>query len=174
MLSTDANTADPAHALHGQLEQQVSITLPGSQNNMPVQSIQIDVKSNSQNLKIELEQQSLKQAKPQISLTMRDKVELLIKISQKMQALHEMSPPFIHGHLSPNNILFDKQYNVLIGDIGFDNLKKFMSITNGYSNKSVYTAAEHLAQKGLIVKQKTEKSDVYSFAMIAWELCVQK
>lgn len=59
-----------------------------------------------------------------------------------MSSLHNHDPPIIHGHLNPSNIFFDIKFNILIGDIGFNSLKKIGSIIIGYSNKNAFTAPE--------------------------------
>lgn len=89
-----------------------------------------------------------------------------------MAKLHKIG--IIHGHLSSSNILFDKRFNVKISDIGLTSLKKLMSLRFGYSNKSHFTAPEHLKESSLIVKNPTSKSDIYSFAFILWELFMER
>ena len=85
-----------------------------------------------------------------------------------MSDLHGFS--IIHGHLSPNNILFDSEFNLRIGDLLFYDLKKYTGYSKGYSNKTKYTAPEYLKDNGFISLNPNVAGDVYSFAIIAWEI----
>jgi serine/threonine protein kinase len=49
-----------------------------------------------------------------------------------------------HGTLKINNIYLSGTH-IKIADHGLLSLKKFMSITQGYCNKSIYTAPELLS-----------------------------
>ena len=50
----------------------------------------------------------------------------------------------IHGHLTPHNILFDKNFNIKISDYLFSSLKLLSGIKKMYTNISIYTAPEYL------------------------------
>lgn len=52
----------------------------------------------------------------------------------------------VHGTLKTTNIYFLNK-EIKISDYGLLTLKKFMKLTRGYCNKSVYTAPEILAEK---------------------------
>lgn len=53
-------------------------------------------------------------------------------------------------------------------DYSFYSLKKYVSLLNGYTNKSQYTAPEKLFLKGMVVEGADEASDCYSLGMIFW------
>lgn len=61
-----------------------------------------------------------------------------------MAKLHKIG--IIHSHLSNSNILLDKKMDVKISDVGLMSLKKLISIKYGYSNKTHFTAPEHLVE----------------------------
>lgn len=61
-----------------------------------------------------------------------------------------------------------------IVDLGFIPLKKYFSLTIGYTNKSYYTAPEIISERGKIVNNPTLEGDVYSFGMILYELFNEK
>lgn len=69
-------------------------------------------------------------------------MRIAIEISSTMSKLHKFN--VFHGHLTSSNILFDDAMGVMISDIGLTSLKKLMGIMHGYSNKSYFTAPEHL------------------------------
>lgn len=58
-------------------------------------------------------------------------------------------------------------------DFGIYGIKKYLSLTQGYTNKSGFTAPELLSQKGLIVNG-TSEGDVYSVGMIMYEMFEKK
>lgn len=59
---------------------------------------------------------------------------------------------------------------IKIMDLGFTFLKKYCALLAGYSNKGPYTAPEHLVQKGQVVENATEASDIYSFGIMLAEM----
>lgn len=71
-------------------------------------------------------------------------------------------------------MLFDGQMNPHISDIGLQGLKKYMSLKHGYSNKTHFTAPEHLNDKSTVVRSPTSKSDIYSFAFVVYELFMER
>lgn len=54
--------------------------------------------------------------------------------------------------------------------MGFIFLKKYCALLAGYGNKSAYTAPEHLVQKGQVVENPTEASDIYSFGIMLCQI----
>ena len=105
------------------------------------------------------------------NLTYDDKLQLFYNIIKILEELSYQPTHKHHGHLTPNNILVNKdQTKILIIDIGFLFLKKYCGISAGYVNKSQYTSPEQLEEKGSVNVNYNEKSDVYSIAMIAWKI----
>ena len=98
-------------------------------------------------------------------------MKISIQIAKTFLKLHKLK--IYHGHLSSSNILFDNNYNVKIADIGFNSLKKYMSLKQSYTNKTYFSAPEHIEEKGLVVKNANSKSDVYSFGLILWEIFME-
>lgn len=63
--------------------------------------------------------------------------------------------------------------NIKISDYGLQSLKKFINLTAGYTNKSVYTAPEILTEKGRhpvysagVVTKPSKKADIYALGLI--------
>lgn len=79
-----------------------------------------------------------------------------------------------HGHLSSSNILFSGKLDPCIADIGLTSLKTLMSFRFGYTNKTYFTAPEHLMESDMIVRKPTSKTDIYSFAFILFELFMMR
>lgn len=104
--------------------------------------------------------------KEAISLEIR--MKMLVELAKAVGELHGYN--IVHGHLNPHNIFFDSEFNVRIGDILFYDLKKYAGYSKGYSNKSKYTAPEHLKENGFIALNPTTATDSYSFSILAWEV----
>ncbi|KYQ99761.1 leucine-rich repeat-containing protein (LRR) [Tieghemostelium lacteum] len=81
-----------------------------------------------------------------------------------MTYLHSRNPIIIHRDLKTDNLLVDDNWQVKVADFGLATVKsntfaKTMCGTTGW------VAPEVLAEEGY-----TEKADVYSFAIVLWEL----
>ena len=96
-------------------------------------------------------------------------------IKQLAFSLKDFHKNFIyHGHLHPNNIFFDRNFNIKIADFTFLSLRKFCVFSCGYSNKSQFSSPEILLEKSLIANNPNEKNDVYSFGLILAEILTEK
>eukprot|EP01099_Mayorella_cantabrigiensis_P001972 TRINITY_DN1855_c0_g1_i1.p1 TRINITY_DN1855_c0_g1~~TRINITY_DN1855_c0_g1_i1.p1 ORF type:complete len:475 (+),score=124.76 TRINITY_DN1855_c0_g1_i1:193-1425(+) len=82
--------------------------------------------------------------------------------------LHNSNPPIIHQDLKPSNLLLDEHNTVKVADFG---LSFFMNTgsTKAYAGTPLYMAPE-----ALIKKDVNEKSDIYSFGLILWEMVTEK
>ncbi|XP_018616094.1 receptor-interacting serine/threonine-protein kinase 1-like [Scleropages formosus] len=91
----------------------------------------------------------------------------------------------IHRDLKPENILVDKDFHIKIADLGLASCQTWSRLTMEESRKQsrrggvvpivgsslCYLAPEHLEN---IHAHSTEKSDVYSFAIIVWVILTGK
>jgi len=90
-----------------------------------------------------------------------------IQISEGMKYLH--SKGLKHGYLTTRNVLLDSELHVKISDYNLWNLKNYCSymITDtkfeGYWTEPGY----------LVGKPVTQKSDIYAFGYILWEMCAK-
>ena len=99
------------------------------------------------------------------------KKRIMNELADCIEILHNHK--IYHGHLTPNNIFLDQNFNVRIGDIGFNSLKKYCGFAKGYRNKNFYSPPEVLiSNEG--VTNPNEKIDIYSYGIILWEIFSEK
>lgn len=76
--------------------------------------------------------------------TLNSETELLrvgLQLAEAIQEFHEKD--LVHGCLGADHIFFDGS-QVVLGGCGLQSLRKYLSLITGYTNKSIYTAPEHL------------------------------
>ena len=89
-------------------------------------------------------------------------------IARGMNYLHTLEPPVLHRNLKSQNLLVDEGGRVKIADFGWSRLKTFDA------GKTFFHGWQWVAPEILGGGRYTEKADVYSFAMVAWEVLEQK
>ena len=89
--------------------------------------------------------------------------------------LHSNRPVIIHGDLSSQNILIGEGFHAKIADFGLSRTLKedyeTSTTVTPLSGKYIYIAPEYFTDSS---KRKSEKFDVYGFAISAWEILSQK
>ncbi|XP_061549171.1 receptor-interacting serine/threonine-protein kinase 1 [Phycodurus eques] len=106
------------------------------------------------------------------------KGRIILEILEGMVYLTERK--VIHKDIKPENILIDKDFHIKIADLGLATCKTWSKLTKEESQKKSrmglsarmraagtlsYMAPEHLQSVNAV---STEKSDVYSFAIVVW------
>ncbi|EFA85214.1 SH2 domain-containing protein [Heterostelium album PN500] len=81
-----------------------------------------------------------------------------------MNWLHLSSPPILHLDLKPANLLVDNNWVVKVADFGLSKIKK-EGKSSGQAGSPLYMSPEMLLNR-----EYDEKSDVYSFSMLLWEM----
>ena len=77
----------------------------------------------------------------------------------------------VHGHLTPYNILIDKNKNIVLSDYYFQALRKKMVYSQEYIMWGQYSAPEILASDR--ITRFNNHSDIYSLGVIFWEMLAQ-
>lgn len=85
-----------------------------------------------------------------------------------MNWLHLSNPPILHLDLKTANLLVDQNWVAKVSDFGLSRVKK-ADKNKGATGSPVYMAPEVLADKAY-----DEKADVFSFAVVLWELVTNK
>ncbi|KAL4592416.1 hypothetical protein LXL04_005410 [Taraxacum kok-saghyz] len=103
-------------------------------------------------------------------LDWRRRVHMAMDIARGMNYLHHCHPPIIHRDLKSSNLLVDKNWNVKVGDFGLSRVKHETYLTT----KTGKGTPQWMAPEVLRNEQADEKSDVYSYGVVLWELTTEK
>lgn len=99
-------------------------------------------------------------------LDLKRRLRMAIDVTRGMNYLHRRNPPIIHRDLKSSNLLVDKNWTVKVGDFGLSRLKHATLV----SAKSGLGTPQWMAPEILRNEPSNEKSDVFSFGVILWEL----
>lgn len=105
--------------------------------------------------------------KKQISITFKQRLQILKEVALGMHWLHSLKPPFLHRDLKSGNILLDENFNVRISDFGFVSVKCLDEA--GDMIQGPIGSPFYMAPEVLLDKPGGPKSDVYSFSIVMWE-----
>lgn len=103
-------------------------------------------------------------------LDWRRRVHMALDIARGVNYLHHCSPPIVHRDLKSSNLLVDKSWNVKVGDFGLSRHKygTFLETITGKGTP------QWMAPEVLRNEPSDEKSDVYSYGVVLWELATEK
>ncbi|CAL9069971.1 unnamed protein product [Musa banksii] len=100
----------------------------------------------------------------------RRRIHMALDIARGINYLHHSSPPIIHRDLKSSNLLVDKNWTVKVGDFGLSRLKHETYLIT----KTGKGTPQWMAPEVLRNEPSDEKSDVYSYGIILWELVTEK
>ncbi|XP_052210698.1 uncharacterized protein LOC127813654 isoform X2 [Diospyros lotus] len=103
------------------------------------------------------------------SLDIRRRLRMALDVARGMNYLHHRNPPIVHRDLKSSNLLVDKNWTVKVGDFGLSRLKNATFLTT----KSGRGTPQWMAPEVLRNDPSNEKSDVFSFGVILWELMTE-
>uniref|UniRef100_A0ACD5ZEN3 Uncharacterized protein n=1 Tax=Avena sativa TaxID=4498 RepID=A0ACD5ZEN3_AVESA len=100
----------------------------------------------------------------------RRRVNMAIDIARGMNYLHSSIPTVVHRDLKSPNLLVDKNWTVKVADFGLSRLKLETFLTT----KTGKGTPQWMAPEVLRSEPSNEKSDVFSYGVVLWELVTQK
>ncbi|KMT16275.1 hypothetical protein BVRB_3g054260 [Beta vulgaris subsp. vulgaris] len=103
-------------------------------------------------------------------LDWRRRIHMALDIARGMNYLHNCSPPIVHRDLKTSNLLVDKNWMVKVADFGLSRVKHETYLTT----RTGKGTPQWMAPEVLRNERSDEKSDIYSFGVILWELATQK
>ncbi|XP_057546319.1 serine/threonine-protein kinase 1-like [Amaranthus tricolor] len=103
-------------------------------------------------------------------LDWRRRIHMALDIARGMNYLHNCNPPIIHRDLKTSNLLVDKNWMVKVADFGLSRVKHDTYLTT----RTGKGTPQWMAPEVLRNERSDEKSDIYSFGVILWELATQK
>lgn len=94
------------------------------------------------------------------------RLSMAYDVAKGMNYLHKRNPPIVHRDLKSPNLLVDRKFTVKVCDFGLSRLKENTFL----SSKTAAGTPEWMAPEVLRDEPSNEKSDIYSFGVILWEL----
>ncbi|KAK9143500.1 hypothetical protein Syun_012900 [Stephania yunnanensis] len=104
-----------------------------------------------------------------LSLDVRRRLRMALDVARGMNYLHCRNPPIVHRDLKSTNLLVDRNWNVKVGDFGLSKWKNATFLTA----RSSIGSPQWMAPEVLRNEPSNEKSDVFSFGVILWELMTE-
>lgn len=96
----------------------------------------------------------------------RRRLHMALDVAKAINYLHCLNPPVVHLDLKSPNLLVDKNWSVKVCDFGLSRLMANTFI----ASTSIAGTPEWMAPEFLRGEPTNEKSDVFSFGVILWEL----
>ncbi|XP_047319947.1 serine/threonine-protein kinase CTR1-like [Impatiens glandulifera] len=101
-----------------------------------------------------------------VKMDERRRLNMAYDVANGMNYLHQLKPPIVHRDLKSPNLLVDSNYTVKVSDFGLSCSKANTFL----SSKTAAGTPEWMAPEVLRDELSNEKSDIYSFGVILWEL----
>lgn len=108
---------------------------------------------------------------PRRHLSLYSRLEMAKQTAQGMNWLHLSKPPILHRDLKPSNLLLDKWGNVKVCDFGLSCVKHGEKLKD---KDTIPGTPLWMAPEVMMGRPLDEKSDVYAYGIVLWEIATQK
>jgi len=96
---------------------------------------------------------------------------IALDAAKGMAYLHSSNPVIIHRDLKSHNLLIDEHWKTKVADFG---MSKILGIPGDASHMTACGTPSWTAPEILKNQNYTEKADVYSFAIVLWEMVTRE
>ncbi|KAK4491114.1 hypothetical protein RD792_001838 [Penstemon davidsonii] len=104
-------------------------------------------------------------------LSWRTRIQIAIDVANALEYLHfYCDPPLCHRDIKSSNILLDENFVAKVADFGLAHASKDGSICFEPVNTDIRGTPGYMDPEYVITQELTEKSDVYSYAVVLLEL----
>ena len=109
----------------------------------------------------------------EFSVSVEWKMQIIHDIASAMTYLHDRQPPIIHGDLKCPNVLIGNEFHAKLCDFGLARMYTISksAIADPLKGTLEYIPPEYFSEPR---KKKTDKFDVYSYAILVWQIFSQK
>jgi len=108
-----------------------------------------------------------------VNLSFKKRMKMAKDAALGMNWLHCSKPPFIHRDLKTQNLLVDENFTVKVADFGLAHMKRHGE-EGERGNYGTIGTPLWMAPEVLKKEEYDESADMYSFAIVLWELLTQK
>jgi len=108
---------------------------------------------------------------PDSMLNWNLKTKIAIDIAKGMNYLHGCKPIIIHRDLKSHNLLVDENFKVKVADFG---LAKLLNSHESQTEMTACGTPAYTAPEVLRNEVYTEKADIFSYALVLWELVTRE
>lgn len=105
------------------------------------------------------------------NLSSKRRLAMARDTAKGMHYLHSLRPPIVHLDLKSQNLLVHQDGSVKVADFGLSRMMKRSCLT---ASSVMGGTAEWMAPEVLLHGKVTEKSDVFSYGVVLWELATRQ
>lgn len=102
------------------------------------------------------------------------KVKLIMDIAKSLYHIHKDTLSIVHRDIKPENILLTTELKAKLGDFGIAKTSDTAGTVNEKEKLDTIATLHYMAPECMLRGQYTTASDIYSFAVVCWELFHEK
>lgn len=104
-----------------------------------------------------------------VEMPFHRKLKITLDVAKGIEYLHKQTPPILHRDLKSMNILIDDDFNAKVCDFGLARIKQTTMTLTGKQGTPLWMSPQMLSGD-----PSGEMCDVYSFAIVMWEILTRQ